>query len=81
MRKLLIISMVVACVAFAASCGGNENSDSNADKTTNTTPANDEKNDDVAKYDPNRGEGKFTKVELGASLDVTKAETGKRFLK
>ena len=33
---------------------------------------------DNAAYDPHRGEGKFTKVELGTSLDAAKAETGKK---
>ncbi len=27
-------------------------------------------------YDPHRGEGKFTKVDVGATLDATMAETG-----
>jgi len=78
MKKLTILSLVVA---FAASCGGNKSSDNNTDTTTNTatnTPSEDKKTVDNPAYDPNRGEGKFTKVELGASLDATKAENGKK---
>jgi hypothetical protein len=35
--------------------------------TTETTPA------DPSSYDPKRGEGKFTTVDLGANLDQTMA--------
>ena len=71
MKKLFILSSFVAIVAIVAACGGNENSGNSS------TTAND-KSSDVSKYDPNRGEGKFTKVDLGTSLDVAKAETGKK---
>lgn len=78
MKKLIVISLVVA---FVASCGGDKSSDDNADgtddKAVNTTPPEDKKSD-VATYDPHRGEGKFSKVELGASLDVAKADAGKK---
>ena len=33
---------------------------------------------DASSYDPNRGEGKFEKVELGAALDPAMAEMGKK---
>ena len=71
MKKLFVLSSFVAIVAIVAACGSNENADN-----TSTTAI--DETSDVAKYDPNRGEGKFTKVELGASLDATKAETGKK---
>ncbi len=62
--------MVIASVAFIASCGGsNENANQTADTAAAETSA---KN---PSYDPNRGEGKFTSVEIGA-LDASKAELG-----
>ncbi len=84
MKKLIVLSLVVA---FVASCGGNNGSDYNADSTQNksisTTPPDDKESGDKKvgenpDYDPHRGEGKFDKVELGASLDVTKADGGKK---
>ena len=80
MKKLIVLSLVVA---FVASCGGNKSSDYNTDGTGNkaintTPPAEDKKADENPAYDPKRGEGKFTKVELGASLDAAKAEGGKK---
>lgn len=85
MKKLIVLSLVVA---FIASCGGNKSSDYNTDgsanKSVNTAPPAGGKETEVKKtgenpdYDPHRGEGKFDKVELGASLDVTKADGGKK---
>ena len=40
-----------------------------------TTSATDNAN---PSYDPNRGEGKFTKVEIAATLDATKATEGEK---
>lgn len=75
MKKLLVLSLVVLFIAFVASCGGNKSSES----TTEQTSDNSDHDDDVKEnpsYDPNRGEGKFTTVELGATLDANKAELG-----
>ena len=71
MKKLIVLSMAVAIIA---SCGQNKSLDSSStekgDKgtATETNPA----------YDPHRGQGKFTKVETGASLDAAKADDGKK---
>jgi cytochrome c551/c552 len=83
MKKLIVLSLVVT---FAVSCGGNKSSDYKEDESTtkgaNTAPrenkeaSEDKKSDENPSYDPHRGEGKFTKVELGASLDAAKAEGG-----
>ncbi|HCN85068.1 MAG TPA: cytochrome C [Sphingobacteriaceae bacterium] len=76
MKKLTVLSLLVLVVAFIASCGGNKSSDNNAGGASNE--ANNTKTDETPAYDPHRGEGKFTKVELGASLDVSKAENGNK---
>jgi len=74
MKKLIVICFIGFTGVIAFSCGGG-----NPNSTTPVASADKEKaagaNPD---YDPNRGEGKFTKVELGASLDATKADNGKK---
>ena len=72
MKKLIVLAMVVVCIAFIASCGGNKSTDSNVEV---------EKSDDVSTYDPNRGEGKFTKIDLGASLNAAMADNGEKVYK
>ncbi len=74
MKKLFVLTMVVVFVGIVASCGGNNNSDGKTETTaTETTTA--EAGTENPSYDPNRGEGKFTNVELGP-LDPAKAELG-----
>ncbi|HEY1008934.1 MAG: c-type cytochrome [Daejeonella sp.] len=70
MKKFLVLSMLIAAIGFIASCGGNN-------KTTRDTAstAETEVNTENPSYDPNRGEGKFTTVEIGP-LDAQKAELG-----
>ena len=71
MKKVLILSII----AFGfASCGGGDNSSpkkdatAEANKTTNGNPS----------YDPNRGEGKFTTVDVSPTLDAAKATGGEK---
>ncbi len=72
MKKLIILSLIVSTVAFVISCGGNSG-------TNNTPPAVAEnKVEDVSSYDPHRGEGKFTKVVMPATLNPVKAEAGNK---
>ena len=75
MKKLIILFCITA---FAAGCGGG-----NSDKEAASNPVpeqKEEKNDDGANpsYDPKRGEGKFTKVDVGATLDVAMAGKGEK---
>jgi cytochrome c5 len=73
MKKLI---MLLALGAFVAACGGDK-SDSGAaapdpyDATKNTESGN-------PSYDPHRGEGKFTKVDVGATLDAALATGGEK---
>ena len=70
MKKLIII--LTAGVMFAA-CGGGKTNDSAA------ASANDAKTESGnPSYDPNRGEGKFTKVDVPAALDVAMAGNGEK---
>lgn len=68
-KMMVIIIMVVAAYA----CGNQNN-------TPSTIPVSDEKNGTVANgnpsYDPHRGEGKFKKVEIVASIDAAMVAKG-----
>ena len=75
MKKLLVLSLVVLFIAFIVSCGGNKSSD-DANETSNYETNDHDNDDDNPSYDPNRGEGKFSNVEVGATLDAAKAEIG-----
>ncbi len=75
MKRYLFLS--TAAFAFLlSSCGGSSestNSNSNSDATAEQSTASTTEN---PSYDPNRGEGKFTSVDLGANLDTKLAESG-----
>jgi mono/diheme cytochrome c family protein len=68
MKKCIALFVIIA---FVASCGGSSESDKPS------TPAETKPND-VSSYDPHRGEGKFTKVEIAPTLDIAKAESGSK---
>lgn len=74
MKKLFVIG-IIACISIlifswggCVSNTGKPVPGSETDKTTDGNPS----------YDPHRGEGKFTKVDVGANLDATMAETGSK---
>lgn len=65
--------ILTAGILFAA-CGGGKSNDSAA-----THAANDEKTaTGNPSYDPNRGEGKFTKVDVNPTLDAAMAANGEK---
>ncbi|MEP6746193.1 MAG: cytochrome c [Bacteroidota bacterium] len=73
MKKLIIIA---AISMFIAACGSNTD-----DKASNhTIPGADKKEtpDANPSYDPKRGEGKFSEVQVPATLDAAKAESGNK---
>jgi mono/diheme cytochrome c family protein len=72
MKKLAIILFLGA---FAAACGGGAGSDT---KATTTDPYDTKNTNGNPSYDPKRGEGKFTKVEVGTTLDATLAANGEK---
>ena len=75
MKKLAILLFLAAFVA-ACGGGGTENTTPAADNSTATeTPKTESGN---PSYDPERGEGKFTKVEVGETLDGTMAVAGEK---
>ena len=70
MKKWIIIA---GLTSFLFACGGN---DAAKPVESNSAEASSAPSADKTSVDPNRGIGKFTKVELGATLDAAMAESG-----
>lgn len=77
MKKLIILSLFgLLMVACSSSGKKNETTSNNtasgsAASTESTTGGN-------PSYDPNRGEGKFTRVDVSPTLDIAMAEAGNK---
>ncbi|MEO6219550.1 MAG: cytochrome c, partial [Ginsengibacter sp.] len=79
--KKIILSGILAITLFAFNSGSSD--DTSKTTTAATTPdANGEKiptpGGDAPAYDPNRGVGKFTKVDVGDKLDAAMAGGGQK---
>lgn len=72
MKRLLVIACISAFILIWSGCGGNTGTPSTKESET-SKPASENPS-----YDPHRGEGKFTKVEIGATLDAVMAENGNK---
>lgn len=77
MKRLMLLS-VVSIIVYACNSGG-----SNESKQTTTTPdPNLEQistpGGNAPSYDPNRGSGKFSHVDIGDKLDVSLATGGEK---
>ncbi len=70
MKKLFVLGLAVL---FAAACSNNTNQ-SNSDTTSSEPHVATEA--EIAEYDPNRGQGKFTDVEVSPTLDAEMAAKG-----
>lgn len=75
MKKLI---MILISGIIIAGCGGNKSG--NDAKDASADPYNTNKTGDNANpsYDPNRGEGKFTKVDIPEKLDEAMAGNGEK---
>ena len=73
MKQLVFILFMSV---FFVACGGNTDNNTTSSETTSS----DSKKTENANpsYDPERGEGKFTNVEVGEKLDVAMAATGEK---
>ena len=69
------IALVLSAGFFMMACGGGAGSDVEPTGPDNSVKTADNGN---PSYDPERGEGKFTKVEVGEKLDVPMAEAGEK---
>ena len=79
--KKIIITTFTCLTLFACSQNNDQSSQSNKDISAVDEP-NTEKiqtpGGDPAAYDPDRGAGKFTHVDLGSALDVSMATNGEK---
>ncbi len=74
MKKIIITAFAALIILIATSCGGgNSGSTTPVVGSETKEPAT-----DVLSYDPKRGEGKFTKVEVSATLDAAMAANGEK---
>jgi cytochrome c551/c552 len=73
MKKSIITGFVSLIILITASCGSNPGATTPADGSETKEPAA-----GVLSYDPKRGEGKFTKVEVSATLDAAMAANGEK---
>ncbi|MEO7264870.1 MAG: c-type cytochrome [Ferruginibacter sp.] len=77
MKQLFAIFLLLASLS---SCGDNKSydTDGTGNKAVSTNPPEKDVSDKNPSYDPHRGEGKFSKVELGSSLDAAMADNGSK---
>ncbi len=75
MKKLAVILFLGILVT---SCGGGAGAGSDTKSTQDPYDATKKTDNGNPTYDPKRGEGKFTKVEVGATLDAAKATNGEK---
>ncbi len=77
MKKLFVLGVITV---FLAACGGGNTNESTqsesavSDSGSEQMPSNG--GSDVVKYDPNRGTGKFTHVDIADKLDPAMATSG-----
>ncbi|MBS1621002.1 MAG: cytochrome c [Bacteroidetes bacterium] len=73
MKKIFVIGIIALGIT---ACGNNQSGDNGE---TPKTPTTDQPTSNGnPSYDPNRGEGKFTKVDVSPTLDVAKATAGEK---
>ena len=75
MKKLFVL-FVFAGTSFIYSCGGGEQKPA-ANNESNSSESSEASKENPA-YDPKRGEGKFTNVEVGEKLDAAMAAGGEK---
>lgn len=76
MKKLITSTFLCGLLITMFSCGSEKQPEATSnEQATTETPASD---NGAPSYDPNRGEGKFKDVQVGATLDATMAESGNK---
>ncbi len=75
MKRYLFLS-AAAFTFLVSACGGGSTNESAGTTTESTDNSNNQTATENPSYDPNRGEGKFTNVDLGTGLDATLATAG-----
>ena len=78
MKKVFGI-FIAGFMLYACSGGAKEDNANTAANSDEVSSAHDDDDDNAnPSYDPKRGEGKFTKVDIGTTLDATMADAGKK---
>ncbi|MDH7463276.1 cytochrome c [Chitinophagaceae bacterium 26-R-25] len=72
--KKTFVYVAFSVALLAAACGGNNQSASK----DNTAASDEKKASENPSYDPKRGEGKFTHVDVAATLDPKMADEGEK---
>lgn len=76
MKKFILLA-AIGILIYASSCGSQSTENQSASDTTAASDQN-TASQDPSSYDPKRGEGKFTTVEVGDHLDGAMAGEGKK---
>lgn len=78
MKKIILITIISVITTLFIGCNSTPTKeDFSTNETTETSTATTTDNGNPS-YDPKRGEGKFTNVEVGASLDAAMATEGEK---
>ena len=78
MKRSLLILLSISLSAAISSCGGGEPKGDQAVPASGDAKAPSASVTAAQTNDPNRGIGKFTKVDLGASVDTKMVEAGQK---
>ena len=73
MKKFAIVLVIAASITACGGSGSENKESENKESVSHEATENGNPS-----YDPNRGEGKFTKVDLGDKLDATMAADGQK---
>lgn len=78
MKKIITVLMINTLLALIVACNSNPTKeDFTTTEETTEIPSGTTENGNPS-YDPKRGEGKFTKVDIGATLDNAMATSGEK---
>ncbi len=78
MKKIITACAIFATLSFLAACGGSQPKNESSDDAVTATSGDTKTENGNPSYDPNRGTGKFTNVEISDKLDASKAADGKK---
>lgn len=78
MKKLMYVSVLALFLFACNSSSNNDNNNSAEEPSTTASADNTQEATANPAYDPNRGEGKFTHVDVSPNLDKEKAEAGEK---
>ncbi|MBK7433566.1 MAG: cytochrome c [Chitinophagaceae bacterium] len=74
MKKSFVMGIITLFSFYLISCGGGNSNSGSSVPGSNSEPAA----NGNPSYDPNRGQGKFTKVDVAPTVDATMADNGNK---